>query len=83
MSSNSEWIKLDISPTAQHGGGFFAGSIQLRWFYAGELLDNTLLNYPLVVTAQAKFADLYECSERYDTEWCRFVSRLGILLDFD
>ena len=70
-------FKLDTSPTAQKGSGFPAGSTPLRRFYGHELLEKLLLHDPLTASPRAPFTGLYECSEHYDTEWCKTYPRLG------
>ena len=51
--------RLDKSNTANHGLGFAAGNGEVRWFYADELLEKTLLNEPISKHTMAPLRDLY------------------------
>ena len=75
--------RLDKSNTAKHGLGFTAGSGQLRWFYADELWEKTLLNEPISKHTMALFRDLYECSEHFYTTWCKEHPGKKLEMDFD
>ena len=56
---------LDSSATAKKGLGLPAGGIQLRWFFADEPLEKTLLNEPATKHTLTPLRDLYECSEHF------------------
>ena len=62
--------RQDKSEAARKGLGFNAGSEHMRWFYADEMLDNMMLNEPMVPHCRTPLIDLHQCSEYFYTTWC-------------
>ena len=75
--------KPDASNTAKKGLGFTAGNSQLRWFYADELREKTLLNELIMKHTMAPLRDPYACSEHVYVTWSKEHPGKKFELDFD